>query len=126
MGEARLLHTAPVLCVAEAAPTIDYLVERLGFQLHNSVGDPIAWASLIRDKIELMVLAGRYPQPAQDWAAYIYIDDADALHAEAVARGADIKSPPRDMPYNNREFEVRLPDGGILAFGGPIPAGSGA
>ena len=120
MGAARLLRVAPVLCVNEAAPVIDYLVEKLGFRLVNSVGDPVVWASLTRDNIELMLLAGAYPAPVQEWAAYIYIDDADALHAEAVSRGADIKSPPSNMPYNNREFEVRLPDGRVLAFGGPI------
>jgi hypothetical protein len=79
------------------------------------------WASLVRDNTELMLLGGRYPQPAQDWAGSIYIDDADALHAEVASRGATIKSPPTNQPYNNREFEVVLPDGRILAFGGPAP-----
>jgi hypothetical protein len=122
MAAARLLHATPVLCVGHAQPTIDYLVSKLGFRLDNSVGNPVAWASLIRDRIELMLLAERgLPKPAEAWAAYVYIDDADGLHAEALARGADIVRPPEDMPYNNREFEVRLPDGQRLAFGGPIP-----
>jgi uncharacterized glyoxalase superfamily protein PhnB len=85
------------------------------------VGDPPAWASLLRDDVEIMLLAGEYPAPAQDWCVYIYVDDADELYEEAVERGADIKSPPADKPYHNREFEVRLPDGRVIAFGGPIP-----
>jgi len=122
MGEPRLLHASPVLCVDEAQPTIEYLVDKLGFYIENSVGEPVAWASMQRDDIELMLLANRdYPKPAQDWAAYIFIDDADELYEEVVARGADIKSPPTDKPYHNREFEVRLPDGRIIAFAGPIP-----
>jgi len=118
MGAARLLHASPVLCVDEAGPTIDYLVDKLGFHVQNSVGEPVAWASMQRDDIELMLLADRsYPKPAQDWAAYVFIDDADELYEEVLALGADIKSPPADKPYHNREFEVRLPDGRILAFG---------
>jgi hypothetical protein len=28
----------------------------------------------VRDGVELMVVAGDYPAPAQDWAAYLYVD----------------------------------------------------
>lgn len=44
-------------------------------------------------------------------------EDADSLHAELAARGADLAGPPKDMPYGCREFEVRLLDGRVLAFG---------
>jgi hypothetical protein len=60
---------APVLCVSEMAPAIDCLVNKLGFELINSVGDPPAWASLVRDDVEVMLLGGGYPAPAQDWCA---------------------------------------------------------
>ncbi len=122
MAAGRLLHATPVLNVGKAQPTIDYLVQMLGFRLENTVGTPIAWAALVRDKIDLMLLAERdYPASPPGWASYIYVDDADALHAEFASNGADIVCPPTDQPYNNREFEVRLPDGQLLAFGGPIP-----
>lgn len=42
----------------------------------------------------------------------------DPLHREFLARGADLLGAPVDKPYGCREFEVRLPDGRLLAFGG--------
>lgn len=116
-----LLSVAPVLCVTDIPETRDYLVQRLGFIAQGSAGDPPSWASLCRNGVEIMLVCGNYPAPAQDWAAYIYVRNADDLYADFKARGADILAPPRNKPYNSREFEVRLPDGRLLAFGGDIP-----
>jgi uncharacterized glyoxalase superfamily protein PhnB len=115
----RIGPVAAVLCCKEPQAAIDCLVDKLGFTLGGSVGEGPAWASLTLGGLEIMVLGGDYPAPAQDWAAYIYVENGvDALYADAVQRGADIKGPPIDKPYNNREFEARLPDGRIIVFGG--------
>jgi uncharacterized glyoxalase superfamily protein PhnB len=114
----KVVAAAPVLCVTASAPIIAYLVDKLGFTVQGQAGDPLRWASLHRNGVELMVVCGNYPAPAQDWAAYLYVKNVDALYAEFVARGADVLGPPQDKPYNNREIEVRLPDGRVLAFGG--------
>ena len=115
-------HTiAPVLCVTDIRSMMDYMVDRLGFRVESTAGDMPSWASLARDEVEIMLVCGNYPPPAQDWAAYIYVRDADALYAEFQRRGADLLGPPVNKPYNNREIDVRLPDGRRLAFGGPIP-----
>jgi uncharacterized glyoxalase superfamily protein PhnB len=113
----RLLSSAPVLCATAITPLMDYLVEKLGFAVQGRAGDPPSWASLQRDSVELMLVCGNFPAPAQDWAAYLYVTNVDALYEEFVARGADVRGPPQDKPYNCREIEVRLPDGRVLAFG---------
>ena len=74
----------------------------------------------MRDGVELMLVCGDYPAPAQDWAAYLYVEDVYALHAEFTASGAAVLGPPVDKPYNCREFEARLPDGRVIAFGQDI------
>ncbi len=117
MAEAKLLSVAPVLCVSIMKPAIDYFVDRLGFTLTGSAGDPPSWASLSRDGVDVMLACGNHPPPAQDWAAYFYVENVDALHAEAVRRGADIASSLTDKPYHCREFEARMPDGRLIAFG---------
>lgn len=121
MVPAKLRDVAVVLPVCESRPAITYFVDRLGFRLQGSVGDIPSWASLERDGSEVMIIAGMYPAPAADWAAYFYVDDADGLWTEFTGRGAELASPPTDKPYGLREFEVRLPDGRLLAFGGAIP-----
>lgn len=120
MVEARLLSVAPVLCVSVMKPAIDFFVDRLGFTLTGSAGELPSWASLARDGVEVMLTCGNYPAPVQDWAAYFYVENVDALHAEAVSRGADIATGLNNKPYNCREFEARMPDGRLIAFGQSI------
>ena len=111
------LGVAPVLCVSNMRETLDYFVERLGFSVQGTAGDLPSWASLHLDSVEIMLVCGNYPAPAQDWAAYISVRNVDALYAEFQRRGADLVGPPQDKPYGSREIEARLPDGRLLAFG---------
>ena len=113
----RLCNAAPVLCVGDIRTMLDYFEGKLGFRMQGSAGDLPSWASLERDGVEIMLVCGNYPAPAPDWAAYVYVTDADGLHAEMKERGADLVGGPEDKPYGCREFEVRLPDGRLLAFG---------
>ena len=112
-----LRAAAPVLCLRDIEPAIAFLVDGLGFALQGSVGQPPVWASLGRDGVELMLLGGDYPEPASDWAAYLYVEDVDGLHAEIAGRGVEVTALV-DKPYGNREFETRMPDGRLIAFGG--------
>jgi hypothetical protein len=52
---------------------------------------------------------------------YIDVADIDALHAKLSpslsALPSDRVEPLKDMPYNQREFQVRMPDGDWLNFG---------
>lgn len=109
------------LCVRDLPSMRDYLAGRLGFRIQNQFapegeGTPVVWASLIRGHAEIMLAQRDHPLPPADWVAYVWVDDADALYAEFEAAGADLVCAPEDKPYNNREFEVRLPDGRVLAF----------
>jgi len=52
------------------------------------------------------------------------VPDVDALYARLRPRlerlpAADVE-PPLDKPWNQREFQVRLPDGDWLTFGQPV------
>lgn len=119
MTTAWLGAVSPVLCVTEMAPAMDFFVRALGFTQTGSAGEGPSWASFQRDAVEFMLLCspGPTPQAVQDWAAYVRISDADALHGELVQRGASVTGPPEDKPYRCREFEVRMPDGRLIAFG---------
>jgi uncharacterized glyoxalase superfamily protein PhnB len=71
---------------------------------------------------------GRDPWPARPAAIHLYVEDADAVHARAVAAGAETLVPPTDMPYGDREADVRDPTGNHWYIGtwrgsGPLPHG---
>jgi uncharacterized glyoxalase superfamily protein PhnB len=50
-------------------------------------------------------------------SAYIVVPDADAVHARAVAAGAEIIRPLQDTPYGSREFALRDPEGHSWSIG---------
>lgn len=52
-------------------------------------------------------------------AAYLVVDDVDALHAEFVTRGIAPAEPPEDAPWGRREMMVVDPDGNRLRFANP-------
>ena len=54
------------------------------------------------------------------YSIYFAVADADALHDEFKARGADVVCEPEDQVYRMREFSVRDVDGHVLAFGHDI------
>ena len=47
------------------------------------------------------------------------MDDADALAAEWLEAGADVRSP-EDTPWRQREGVMIDPDGNIIRFGSPL------
>ena len=49
--------------------------------------------------------------------AYIFIEDADMLHAEYASQGVEFTRGLADMPWRTREFVVKDCDGRLLAFG---------
>jgi catechol 2,3-dioxygenase-like lactoylglutathione lyase family enzyme len=125
MAEVR--GVAPVLLVNDVQKTAAYFRDALGFSVRGFWGDPPMFSIVRRDEIEVMlnqVAKGDAfkPNGAYDgrYDAYFWVADADALHAEMSGKGADIVCPPSDEPYMMREFQVRDPDGHLLAFGHDI------
>jgi uncharacterized glyoxalase superfamily protein PhnB len=51
---------------------------------------------------------GRGPTEA---LLYLYVEDADATYARAIAAGATSTESPRDLPYGDRRAIVRDPSG---------------
>lgn len=47
----------------------------------------------------------RYPAMPASW--YLYVEDADAAMARALAHGATLEMPVTDMPYGDRQGGVR-------------------
>jgi uncharacterized glyoxalase superfamily protein PhnB len=113
----------PVLRYPDTDAGLRFLVDGLGFEL---VGDPernddgvIVHAELRRGDAWVMLSNADGPKPAE---AYLVDDDPDGLFQRALAAGADTIYPPKDQPYDSREFAVEDPGGTTWYVGTYAPS----
>ncbi len=125
---AQHIRSAAVLQVRDVKKSAAFYNEKLGFNPGSFWGEPPCFCIVGRGTVTIFLDQSRDPEAKppvnQYWAAYVYVDDVDAYHAEVVANGVEIKDGPRDMPHGCREFDVTDPDGHIIAFGQDLIPGS--
>jgi uncharacterized glyoxalase superfamily protein PhnB len=116
-----MIRAMPVLQVADVVRSEAFYCGKLGFVSHGTWGEEVPGFAIVqRGDVTIAFDRGRDVGAIpvnQYWAAYIYVEDADALHREMAARGVEIVRGPEDMFYGSRDFDIRDPDGHILAFG---------
>lgn len=120
------------LLVYEDIPAAhDFLVEAFGFTsggihrdaegqaVHGEVraGDFVIWLHRVTPEFKL---ASPRSLPAASSGLVIHVDDVDAHCEQARARGAHLESEPTDMPYGQREYGVRDPEGHRWWFATPL------
>jgi hypothetical protein len=101
--------------------------EALGFevQVHGS-----GYGTAARDGVRIHFRqvaeagAGEPVAPGERGAAYIGVDDADALHAEWRAAGVGETGDLFDPGFGVWEAAHTDPDGNLLRFGSPLPSPS--
>jgi uncharacterized glyoxalase superfamily protein PhnB len=76
-------------------------------------------ADLVVGDSLVMVSDGRDPFPA---FLYVYVDDADATYARAVAAGATTIEAPLDTPYGDRRAMVQDEQGNIFQIAHRLPS----
>jgi catechol 2,3-dioxygenase-like lactoylglutathione lyase family enzyme len=112
--------SVPVLHVSSSAAAEAFYCGRLGFSRqfayrpHADRPDP-CYLGISRDEAWLH-LSSFSGDGVPGNAAYIAVDDVDALHAELTAQAVAIELPPTDQTWGNREMYVRDPDGNSLRF----------
>lgn len=120
-GAAQFQSAMPVLQVRDVKASAAFYRDMLGFRYDRFWGDDPevpAFCMVHRGRISLALDRARDGTVPlnQYWAAYLYVDDADALFAEFSGKGVDIVEPLADTFYRMREFTLRDPDGHLLAF----------
>ncbi len=109
----------PVIEVSDVARAAAFW-ERAGFSCHGLWGDPAEFAITQRGDVTLGLSRMDQSVPAprnHGWCAYIYVDDIDALHAEFTAEGLSPSMIRRNEDYGCDDFDLRDPDGHLVAFG---------
>jgi uncharacterized glyoxalase superfamily protein PhnB len=114
---------APQFFTVDLAATLAYYKDALGFECLGTWADPPSYAIVARDdhRIHVRVAPPHTPNPDKYddelLDAYLFVQNADALHAEYAARGVEFTRPLGDTPWRTREFVVKDCDGRLLAFG---------
>ena len=116
----------PLFFTTNIPATLAYYRDKLGFECLGTWQDPPVYAIVARDRQAIHFRCAAPPTPNPDkyaeelLDAYLYIEDADTLHAEFAARGVQIVRKLGDMPWKCREFVVKDCDGRLLAFGADL------
>jgi catechol 2,3-dioxygenase-like lactoylglutathione lyase family enzyme len=113
---ANLTRAMPVLGVADMAKSLAFYRDKLGFAV-SAWGEPPTFAILQRGTVTIALASADTPAVSKNWAAYVYVADADTLFAEFKRHGVVLHDPPTDQPYNCRDFVVDDPDGHMICFG---------
>jgi hypothetical protein len=113
---------APVIPVRNLGEALERY-RRMGFDVHAYEGsEPYGYAD--RGSVSLHLTEWAEHDPGRDGAVvYLYVSDANALHAEWQASGIDGRLlKPHDTPYGLREFAYVDPDGTAHRVGSPMAA----
>jgi hypothetical protein len=114
-----------VSSVTESQAWFGKLGWRPGFTWPNESATP-DFGSVCADKAEIFLCVGSQGSrgtimprhPGDDRTDGVWMSwwlgspaEVDALHETAVREGFIVTAPPRDKPWNTREFHLRHPDG---------------
>lgn len=111
-----------------ASPDMDatraFYVDLLGFEVVMDLGWIVTYASPSNPTAQISVSPGD-PPAGEQFVPYltIEVDDVDAVHAAAVARGYEVVRPLTHEPWGVRRFFVREPGGLVLNLLGRTPLG---
>lgn len=122
-----MIRSMPVLQVKDVIRSETFYRDQLGFISHGhwggEGGDGPDFCIMQRGNVTIALDRSRHGSPPptnQYWAAYVYVEDADALLTEFRAKGVTIEREIENTPYGLRDFDIRDPDGHIICFGHDI------
>lgn len=126
-------NIAPYFIVDDVVETASFYRDKLGFAYERFWGEPPAFCMVYRAGIVIMLSQlevkgvmrpnSRAAPDCDAWDAYVWVDDADALHDEFVKKGVTIVRGLCDQHYGNRDFDILDCNGYRLCFGHDLNGG---
>jgi uncharacterized glyoxalase superfamily protein PhnB len=116
----------PALRARDARRLIRFLCDAFGFEetVVYGDGDRVDHAQLDWPEGGGIMLGSVRDVPDDPWpvqpgtfGCYVVTTDPEAVHARAVAAGAEITDPLHDTDYGSRDFAARDPEGNRWTFG---------
>ena len=97
-------EVTPILYVKDLPASMDYYVQKLGFEKLWDWGDPPTFGCVRRGKVEMFFCEGCQGQPGT-WMS-IFMEDVDAIYEEYTKSAAIILEEPKNYPWETREMLV--------------------
>jgi uncharacterized glyoxalase superfamily protein PhnB len=111
-AQRMLRKVMPELPLSDVAAGVAHYRDVLGFNVTYQQGD---LGVIDRDGQRVLLIA-RTAQHTGIGSCSFYVSDADALHAELIAKGANVQGAPMSQPWGLREFRVLDLEGNRLSF----------
>jgi catechol 2,3-dioxygenase-like lactoylglutathione lyase family enzyme len=116
---------APYFVVEDVVASAEYYRDRLGFRYDRLWGEPPTFCMVYRSGVVIMLsqlaeagdMRPNHLVEGGAWDAYVWVDDADALHAELRSAGVTIERDICDQEYGCRDFTIEDCNGYLLCFG---------
>ena len=114
----KTLRSMPVIDVTDVTKSVAFYA-RLGFRGHGIWDDPTTGFSIVQRGDVTIGLNGHHDGVSRNggWAAYIYVNDIEKLHAEFLGLGLEPTPLGAVKPYGCRDFDMVDLDGHRIAFG---------
>jgi catechol 2,3-dioxygenase-like lactoylglutathione lyase family enzyme len=121
-----ITRVMPNICSTDLPASQEFYVELLGFEVAFASdwfvqlvapADPSATVGLLQHDHDTVPEAFR--AAPQGVVLTVVVDDADAVHARALARDAQVVEPPHDTDYGQRRVLLRDPDGTLVDVSAP-------
>lgn len=122
---AKIQQVTPFMHVPDLEEALRFFRDLLGFRVLLRDGP---YAYVHRDGAGFRILEGKGDDAAPPghglYAYYLDVEDVDQMYADLqpkLAQWPGEASGLMDMPWGQREFTLRAPDGNQLAIGAPLP-----
>jgi uncharacterized glyoxalase superfamily protein PhnB len=96
----------PVLGYADVDEAVTWLTETFGFGVRWRAGSHRAQLAIGDAAVAVTERRPDASAAGDDHSVMVRVDDVDAHHEHARARGARILQPPADYPYGERQYTV--------------------
>ncbi len=114
----RVVRSTPVVRTADYPRAREFYRDALGFECVEEGGDPPRFGIFERDGAMIMVNGWQPPppHPGAGFDAYFHVHNLDGFRNGLVRAGVEVPEITLKV-YDQREFELRDPDGNIVCFG---------
>jgi len=122
----KIFCASPVLQISDLNQSIAFYCDALGFTKEFVYGEPSYYAGVKKNDVTFhLCQSEENAQRRGMGSVYVFCDEVDTYYGGIKAKGAVVTSPLNTYPYGMRDFQIKDPDGNLIAFGCPVGEGNG-